>query len=220
MSAKLKTIGILGKDRGISAKASALIEREPHLSDARVNDRVAFQADHGLRRARLDDEVAQDEGEGRTPRSRYCHDGEAQTTWRQWRGMDYQARRRVGEYIEDPLRLHAEGARRNEVGCVATHDPEFEIPHGFEDVVIDDTVRTIVWSGNEAFTKQGGVRNKPPPTYTDKVAHLLQFMCFFHAVKTLHPYLLGTWITSTNERCHGATRRSRILREARPHASQ
>lgn len=62
------------------------------------------------------------------------------------------------------------------------HDPEYEIPHSFEDVVIDDTLSVIVWIGNEASTKQGEVRDEASPTYKES-----RRPRGVHAVEALHP---------------------------------
>lgn len=82
-SAELKTIGTLGKDKGVGAKASAPIEQEPATFERRHGEYVAFQAAQGLRRVRLDVEVAQGEAKGRAPRPRDRNDGQNQITWRQ-----------------------------------------------------------------------------------------------------------------------------------------
>lgn len=56
------------------------------------------------------------------------------------------------------------------MGCVVTNGREYEIPYGFEDLVVDGAVLIIVWSGHDALTKQGEVRDKVSPTYKGDVS--------------------------------------------------
>lgn len=62
----------------------------------------------------------------------------------------------LDNFTQKELFSCSDKAPPNEVGCIAANDPEFEIPHDFEDVVIDDAVSIIMWSGTMGFTKQGG----------------------------------------------------------------
>lgn len=51
-----------------------------------------------------------------------------------------------------------------EMGCLATNGLKFEAPHNFENLVIDDAVLIVMWSGNEAFNGKGDVRDVPAST--------------------------------------------------------
>lgn len=50
------------------------------------------------------------------------------------------------------------------------------MPHAFEDLVIDEAVLVVVWSGNEAFDQKGSVRDGPVWDYKTHIGDLVRYM--------------------------------------------
>lgn len=135
--AEFNTIRIRGRGKGIGAKASALIGREPHLNDATANmlpfkPTTVYTASDSMLKLRKTKAKDGNHGPEIATIEKLKALDRRHIEWNITPGVEFEhISTTIYQFEHTELASFEHDKSPNEVGCVATNHPEYEIPHGF-----------------------------------------------------------------------------------------